>query len=122
MKERWTSDKCYGEWGVDGSECSIVKYLSEVENWCPKLPSNQKSLPEEKNNTIKVNEKFILVVKLPVGLFCYALVFKIFSLFTKLFCLGKIVEQFFKLLLFDRISLLCRFAVKTYDTIMAVLS
>ena len=54
MKERWTSDKCYGEWGVDGSECSIVKYLSEVESWCPKLASFQKSNSNKKNNTIKV--------------------------------------------------------------------
>ncbi|KAJ8320432.1 hypothetical protein KUTeg_002019 [Tegillarca granosa] len=36
MKEMWKSDPCYASYGVDGSECSFVMYLSEVEGWCPK--------------------------------------------------------------------------------------
>ena len=56
MKKRWNSDECYVKMGVDGSECSIVKYLSEVESWCPK-PANsieKKSTSIEKNRTIKM--------------------------------------------------------------------
>ncbi|XP_064646292.1 alpha-1,6-mannosylglycoprotein 6-beta-N-acetylglucosaminyltransferase A-like isoform X2 [Lineus longissimus] len=37
MRSFWKSDKCYGDYGVDGSECSIIIYLSEVEHWCPVL-------------------------------------------------------------------------------------
>nr|CAB3263808.1 alpha-1,6-mannosylglycoprotein 6-beta-N-acetylglucosaminyltransferase A-like [Phallusia mammillata] len=37
MREMWKSDKCYEDWGVDGSECSIYKFLSEVEQWCPPI-------------------------------------------------------------------------------------
>ncbi|VDI52327.1 alpha-1,3(6)-mannosylglycoprotein beta-1,6-N-acetyl-glucosaminyltransferase, partial [Mytilus galloprovincialis] len=36
MRQMWKSDPCYGAYGVDGSECSFVMYLSEVEGWCPK--------------------------------------------------------------------------------------
>ncbi|KAL9957677.1 hypothetical protein ACROYT_G034601 [Oculina patagonica] len=35
MKEHWKSDKKYAEHGVNGSLCSILVYLSEVELWCP---------------------------------------------------------------------------------------
>ena len=38
MEAHWKSDKCYNEYGVDGSSCSIRVYLSEVETWCPLLP------------------------------------------------------------------------------------
>uniref|UniRef100_W5K7V0 alpha-1,6-mannosyl-glycoprotein 6-beta-N-acetylglucosaminyltransferase n=1 Tax=Astyanax mexicanus TaxID=7994 RepID=W5K7V0_ASTMX len=38
MKDMWRSDACYGNYGVDGSTCSFFIYLSEVENWCPRLP------------------------------------------------------------------------------------
>uniref|UniRef100_A0AAR2KFQ3 alpha-1,6-mannosyl-glycoprotein 6-beta-N-acetylglucosaminyltransferase n=1 Tax=Pygocentrus nattereri TaxID=42514 RepID=A0AAR2KFQ3_PYGNA len=38
MKDMWRSDACYGNYGVDGSICSFFIYLSEVENWCPRLP------------------------------------------------------------------------------------
>uniref|UniRef100_H3CEA1 alpha-1,6-mannosyl-glycoprotein 6-beta-N-acetylglucosaminyltransferase n=2 Tax=Tetraodon nigroviridis TaxID=99883 RepID=H3CEA1_TETNG len=38
MKEMWTFDPCYRNNGVNGSVCSILIYLSEVENWCPLLP------------------------------------------------------------------------------------
>ncbi|XP_013421289.1 alpha-1,6-mannosylglycoprotein 6-beta-N-acetylglucosaminyltransferase A isoform X1 [Lingula anatina] len=38
MKGHWKSDKCYSNLGVDGSVCSFIIYLSEVENWCPKFP------------------------------------------------------------------------------------
>jgi len=35
MREMWKTDRCYAEWGVDGGDCSIIKYLSEVEHFCP---------------------------------------------------------------------------------------
>ncbi|XP_078323350.1 alpha-1,6-mannosylglycoprotein 6-beta-N-acetylglucosaminyltransferase A-like isoform X3 [Crassostrea virginica] len=36
MRQMWQSDPCYASYGVDGSECSFLMYLSEVEGWCPK--------------------------------------------------------------------------------------
>ncbi|XP_051792199.1 LOW QUALITY PROTEIN: alpha-1,6-mannosylglycoprotein 6-beta-N-acetylglucosaminyltransferase B [Erpetoichthys calabaricus] len=38
MRARWTSDPCYAFYGVDGTDCSFVTYLSEVEWFCPPLP------------------------------------------------------------------------------------
>ncbi|XP_047456144.1 alpha-1,6-mannosylglycoprotein 6-beta-N-acetylglucosaminyltransferase A-like isoform X1 [Mugil cephalus] len=37
MKEMWRSDPCYGSHGVNGSLCSFLIYLSEIESWCPVL-------------------------------------------------------------------------------------
>uniref|UniRef100_A0A671YU04 alpha-1,6-mannosyl-glycoprotein 6-beta-N-acetylglucosaminyltransferase n=1 Tax=Sparus aurata TaxID=8175 RepID=A0A671YU04_SPAAU len=37
MRARWTSDPCYAFYGVDGSDCSFLVYLSEVEWFCPPL-------------------------------------------------------------------------------------
>ena len=39
MAGNWRKDKCYSQHGVDGSKCSFQKYLSEVEHFCPFLPS-----------------------------------------------------------------------------------
>ncbi|KAL3854035.1 hypothetical protein ACJMK2_013317 [Sinanodonta woodiana] len=36
MKQMWKSDPCYSNYGVDGSLCSFIMYLSEVEGWCPR--------------------------------------------------------------------------------------
>ncbi|CAF96440.1 unnamed protein product, partial [Tetraodon nigroviridis] len=47
MKEMWRSDSCYSNYGVDGSTCSFFIYLSEVENWCPRLPWRTKTPNEE---------------------------------------------------------------------------
>ncbi|XP_078701029.1 alpha-1,6-mannosylglycoprotein 6-beta-N-acetylglucosaminyltransferase A-like isoform X2 [Branchiostoma floridae x Branchiostoma belcheri] len=38
MKGFWTTDPCYADYGVDGTVCSYLVYLSEVEHWCPPLP------------------------------------------------------------------------------------
>ncbi|XP_026232111.1 alpha-1,6-mannosylglycoprotein 6-beta-N-acetylglucosaminyltransferase A-like isoform X2 [Anabas testudineus] len=38
MKNMWMSDSCYSTYGVNGSLCSFLIYLSEVESWCPVLP------------------------------------------------------------------------------------
>ncbi|XP_016098044.1 alpha-1,6-mannosylglycoprotein 6-beta-N-acetylglucosaminyltransferase B-like, partial [Sinocyclocheilus grahami] len=46
MRARWTSDPCYAFYGVDGSDCSFLIYLSEVEWFCPPLAwRNQSSHP-----------------------------------------------------------------------------
>lgn len=46
MRSRWTSDPCYAFYGVDGSECSFLIYLSEVEWFCPPLVwRNQTATP-----------------------------------------------------------------------------
>ncbi|CAL1529052.1 unnamed protein product [Lymnaea stagnalis] len=36
MQKMWKSDPCYKGYGVDGSNCSIIMYLSEVEDFCPR--------------------------------------------------------------------------------------
>ncbi|KAL8623882.1 hypothetical protein ACOMHN_050597 [Nucella lapillus] len=36
MRHMWKSDPCYEAHGVDGSDCSYIMYLSEVEGWCPR--------------------------------------------------------------------------------------
>ncbi|XP_076443774.1 alpha-1,6-mannosylglycoprotein 6-beta-N-acetylglucosaminyltransferase A-like [Babylonia areolata] len=36
MRNMWKSDPCYEAHGVDGSDCSFIMYLSEVEGWCPR--------------------------------------------------------------------------------------
>uniref|UniRef100_A0A8C4QVY5 alpha-1,6-mannosyl-glycoprotein 6-beta-N-acetylglucosaminyltransferase n=1 Tax=Eptatretus burgeri TaxID=7764 RepID=A0A8C4QVY5_EPTBU len=43
MKDMWQSDSCYLSYGVDGSYCSFIIYLGEVENWCPRLPWRKKA-------------------------------------------------------------------------------
>lgn len=46
MRSKWTSDPCYAFYGVDGTECSFLVYLSEVEWFCPELPwRNQTQAP-----------------------------------------------------------------------------
>ncbi|KAM6972584.1 alpha-1,6-mannosylglycoprotein 6-beta-N-acetylglucosaminyltransferase B-like [Aplochiton taeniatus] len=51
MRARWTSDPCYAFYGVDGSDCSFLIYLSEVEWFCPPLAwrANSSSLPTQPN-------------------------------------------------------------------------
>uniref|UniRef100_A0A4W5PC63 alpha-1,6-mannosyl-glycoprotein 6-beta-N-acetylglucosaminyltransferase n=1 Tax=Hucho hucho TaxID=62062 RepID=A0A4W5PC63_9TELE len=49
MRARWTSDPCYAFYGVDGSDCSFLIYLSEVEWFCPPLTwRNQTTTPTHK--------------------------------------------------------------------------
>uniref|UniRef100_A0A3Q3JG50 alpha-1,6-mannosyl-glycoprotein 6-beta-N-acetylglucosaminyltransferase n=1 Tax=Monopterus albus TaxID=43700 RepID=A0A3Q3JG50_MONAL len=49
MKEMWETDPCYKSFGVDGSLCSFLIYLSEIEPWCPVLPGRVGSSELEKN-------------------------------------------------------------------------
>uniref|UniRef100_A0A8C6P8A1 alpha-1,6-mannosyl-glycoprotein 6-beta-N-acetylglucosaminyltransferase n=1 Tax=Nothobranchius furzeri TaxID=105023 RepID=A0A8C6P8A1_NOTFU len=49
MRTRWTSDPCYAFYGVDGSDCSFLIYLSEVEWFCPPLAwRNQTITPTQR--------------------------------------------------------------------------
>lgn len=42
MRQFWKSDSCYEkDHGVNGSICSFIVYLSEVERWCPLLPGRK---------------------------------------------------------------------------------
>ncbi|XP_038607466.1 alpha-1,6-mannosylglycoprotein 6-beta-N-acetylglucosaminyltransferase A [Tachyglossus aculeatus] len=47
MRDMWRSDPCYASYGVDGSTCSFFIYLSEVENWCPRLQWRARNPNEE---------------------------------------------------------------------------
>uniref|UniRef100_A0A3B3S248 alpha-1,6-mannosyl-glycoprotein 6-beta-N-acetylglucosaminyltransferase n=1 Tax=Paramormyrops kingsleyae TaxID=1676925 RepID=A0A3B3S248_9TELE len=51
MRARWTSDPCYAFYGVDGSDCSFLVYLSEVEWFCPPLAWRNHSRPETVGKT-----------------------------------------------------------------------
>uniref|UniRef100_A0A3B5AK32 alpha-1,6-mannosyl-glycoprotein 6-beta-N-acetylglucosaminyltransferase n=1 Tax=Stegastes partitus TaxID=144197 RepID=A0A3B5AK32_9TELE len=35
LQARWQSDPCYAFYGVDGTTCSILTYLSQIEDFCP---------------------------------------------------------------------------------------
>ncbi|CAB1312272.1 unnamed protein product [Coregonus sp. 'balchen'] len=46
LQARWDSDPCYAFYGVDGTTCSIMTYLSEREDFCPPRPGrNHSALP-----------------------------------------------------------------------------
>ncbi|CAG5947748.1 unnamed protein product [Menidia menidia] len=54
MRARWTSDPCYAFYGVDGSDCSILIYLSEVEWFCPPLAwRNNTNFPTQNKEQAK---------------------------------------------------------------------
>ncbi|KAJ7984537.1 hypothetical protein DPEC_G00355830 [Dallia pectoralis] len=40
---RWNTDPCYSFYGVDGTMCSILTYLSEWEDFCPLRPGRNHS-------------------------------------------------------------------------------
>ncbi|KAM5153309.1 alpha-1,6-mannosylglycoprotein 6-beta-N-acetylglucosaminyltransferase A [Mantella aurantiaca] len=56
MKDMWRSDVCYSNYGVDGSTCSFFIYLSEVENWCPRLPWRAVNHKEEETDKRTMTE------------------------------------------------------------------
>ncbi|KAM6897489.1 alpha-1,6-mannosylglycoprotein 6-beta-N-acetylglucosaminyltransferase B-like [Xenentodon cancila] len=46
LRAHWQSDPCYAFYGVDGTTCSILTYLSQIEGFCPGLPGqNPSALP-----------------------------------------------------------------------------
>uniref|UniRef100_A0A4W6BJ14 alpha-1,6-mannosyl-glycoprotein 6-beta-N-acetylglucosaminyltransferase n=1 Tax=Lates calcarifer TaxID=8187 RepID=A0A4W6BJ14_LATCA len=45
LQARWQSDPCYAFYGVDGTTCSILTYLSQIEDFCPsRLGRNHSAL------------------------------------------------------------------------------
>ncbi|XP_003786621.1 alpha-1,6-mannosylglycoprotein 6-beta-N-acetylglucosaminyltransferase B [Otolemur garnettii] len=52
MRARWTSDPCYAFFGVDGTECSFLIYLSEVEWFCPPLPWRNRTAAQAAPNPL----------------------------------------------------------------------
>ncbi|XP_076879333.1 alpha-1,6-mannosylglycoprotein 6-beta-N-acetylglucosaminyltransferase A [Brachyhypopomus gauderio] len=60
MKDMWRSDGCYGNYGVDGTTCSFFIYLSEVENWCPRLPWRTTNLNDDsdKKGQLQIRASF----------------------------------------------------------------
>ncbi|KAF0025335.1 hypothetical protein F2P81_022216 [Scophthalmus maximus] len=49
LQARWQSDPCYAFYGVDGTTCSILTYLSLIEDFCPpRLGRNHSALPWHK--------------------------------------------------------------------------
>ncbi|XP_010784717.1 alpha-1,6-mannosylglycoprotein 6-beta-N-acetylglucosaminyltransferase B-like [Notothenia coriiceps] len=51
LRARWQSDPCYAFYGVDGTTCSILTYLSQIEDFCPpRLGRNHSALPWHQKN------------------------------------------------------------------------
>ncbi|XP_046721350.1 alpha-1,6-mannosylglycoprotein 6-beta-N-acetylglucosaminyltransferase B-like isoform X1 [Silurus meridionalis] len=66
MRARWTSDPCYSFYGVDGSDCSFLIYLSEVEWFCPLLAWRNQSIPSY-NPIISNTPKTHAIVRADMG-------------------------------------------------------
>ncbi|CAN9509116.1 unnamed protein product [Ophioblennius macclurei] len=45
LQAQWQSDPCYAFYGVDGTTCSILTYLSHIEDFCPPLHGRNLSEP-----------------------------------------------------------------------------
>ncbi|XP_040885175.1 alpha-1,6-mannosylglycoprotein 6-beta-N-acetylglucosaminyltransferase B-like [Toxotes jaculatrix] len=49
LQAHWQSDPCYAFYGVDGTTCSILTYLSQIEDFCPPHSGrNHSALPWHK--------------------------------------------------------------------------
>uniref|UniRef100_A0A3Q3WE76 alpha-1,6-mannosyl-glycoprotein 6-beta-N-acetylglucosaminyltransferase n=1 Tax=Mola mola TaxID=94237 RepID=A0A3Q3WE76_MOLML len=59
MKTMWKTDPCYSRYGVNGSLCSILIYLSEVESWCPVLPGRLIPSVSNPNSEVKTKEAVV---------------------------------------------------------------
>ncbi|XP_027878942.1 alpha-1,6-mannosylglycoprotein 6-beta-N-acetylglucosaminyltransferase A-like isoform X1 [Xiphophorus couchianus] len=53
MKDMWMTDPCYSSYGVNGSLCSFLIYLSETESWCPVLPGRVSVIEETKQPVLE---------------------------------------------------------------------
>ncbi|XP_037134392.1 alpha-1,6-mannosylglycoprotein 6-beta-N-acetylglucosaminyltransferase B-like isoform X2 [Syngnathus acus] len=45
LQAKWQSDPCYAFYGMDGTACSILTYLSQIENFCPPQPGRNHFSP-----------------------------------------------------------------------------
>ncbi|XP_023674901.1 alpha-1,6-mannosylglycoprotein 6-beta-N-acetylglucosaminyltransferase B-like [Paramormyrops kingsleyae] len=60
LRASWRSDPCYAFYGVDGSTCSILAYLSEREEFCPLLPGHNRTAPPWKHQPAQEKEKALI--------------------------------------------------------------
>ncbi|XP_055510202.1 alpha-1,6-mannosylglycoprotein 6-beta-N-acetylglucosaminyltransferase B-like isoform X2 [Leucoraja erinacea] len=58
MRARWTSDPCYAHYGVDGTDCSFLEYLSEREWFCPPLPWKNRTAAPTRTKTKEQQKAF----------------------------------------------------------------
>ncbi|XP_038156877.1 alpha-1,6-mannosylglycoprotein 6-beta-N-acetylglucosaminyltransferase B-like [Cyprinodon tularosa] len=60
LSAQWQSDPCYAFYGVDGSTCSILGYLSQIEDFCPAQPQrNNTTVPWHPITPSYTNKTFI---------------------------------------------------------------
>uniref|UniRef100_A0A3Q0KJT2 alpha-1,6-mannosyl-glycoprotein 6-beta-N-acetylglucosaminyltransferase n=1 Tax=Schistosoma mansoni TaxID=6183 RepID=A0A3Q0KJT2_SCHMA len=59
LRRSWQTHSCYAELGVDGSECSIFRYLSEVEGFCP-IMDNRKFVEQHRKAQITRELNYLL--------------------------------------------------------------
>ncbi|CAH8485961.1 unnamed protein product [Schistosoma bovis] len=59
LRISWQTHSCYAELGVDGSECSFLRYLSEVESFCP-IMDNRKFVKRRRKAQINRELKGLL--------------------------------------------------------------
>uniref|UniRef100_A0A3Q2SQ55 alpha-1,6-mannosyl-glycoprotein 6-beta-N-acetylglucosaminyltransferase n=1 Tax=Fundulus heteroclitus TaxID=8078 RepID=A0A3Q2SQ55_FUNHE len=57
LRARWQSDPCYAFYGVDGSTCSILVYLSQIEDFCPAEPGRNHTAVPWHHKTASYTEK-----------------------------------------------------------------
>uniref|UniRef100_A0A7N6FCH8 alpha-1,6-mannosyl-glycoprotein 6-beta-N-acetylglucosaminyltransferase n=1 Tax=Anabas testudineus TaxID=64144 RepID=A0A7N6FCH8_ANATE len=62
MKNMWMSDSCYSTYGVNGSLCSFLIYLSEVESWCPVLPGRAVTSGRKPQKPLTVHSGHIILI------------------------------------------------------------
>ncbi|XP_041806295.1 alpha-1,6-mannosylglycoprotein 6-beta-N-acetylglucosaminyltransferase A-like [Chelmon rostratus] len=67
MQKMWKSDPCYSSHGVDGSLCSFLFYLSEVESWCPLYPG--RVIPKAPKQKLEVVDEDAVVRESLTGLY-----------------------------------------------------
>ncbi|KAM4715778.1 alpha-1,6-mannosylglycoprotein 6-beta-N-acetylglucosaminyltransferase B-like [Anableps anableps] len=60
LRARWQSDPCYAFYGVDGSTCSILVYLSEVEDFCPAQPGRNHTAVSWHHKTPSYSKKVFI--------------------------------------------------------------
>ncbi|XP_055006293.1 alpha-1,6-mannosylglycoprotein 6-beta-N-acetylglucosaminyltransferase B-like [Boleophthalmus pectinirostris] len=57
LRLHWKTDPCYAFYGVDGSTCSLLKYLSQTEDFCPPQVGLNHSPPAWHHKPLSHSEK-----------------------------------------------------------------
>ncbi|KAM7370909.1 hypothetical protein PAMP_010419 [Pampus punctatissimus] len=57
LRAHWQSDPCYAFYGVDGTTCSILTYLSQTEDFCPPPLGRNHSVPPWRQKPQSYTEK-----------------------------------------------------------------